>query len=87
MTSASPPVLGLPYSGHNFHEPGTHPNQRARVGFNPLVRTHLTLAKLIELFSRQPEKLPLYMTQHLLEDHPAPPEEEPEPTPVPDPEG
>ncbi len=43
---------------------------------------HLTLAKLIELFTRQPEKLPLYMQQHLLEDHPTEEEEEePEPDP------
>lgn len=43
---------------------------------------YLNLIKLMELFPNQPEKLPLYMQQHFLEDHPAQEdEEEPEPGP------
>ncbi len=33
----------------------------------------------MELFPNQPDKLPLYMQQHFLEDHPAAEEEEEEP--------
>jgi len=42
---------------------------------------YLNLVKLMEMFPRQPEKLNLYMQQHLLE-NPSPPEE-PEPQPPP----
>lgn len=42
---------------------------------------YLNLVKLMEMFPRQPEKLPLYMMQHLLENPSSP--EEPEPTPAP----
>ena len=38
---------------------------------------YLNLVKLMEMFPRQPEKLPLYMMQHLLENPSSP--EEPEP--------
>jgi hypothetical protein len=41
---------------------------------------YLTLATLMELFPNQPDQLPLYMQQHLLEDHPA---EEEDPVPEP----
>ena len=44
----------------------------------------LCLLKLAEMFPRQPEKLALYMQQHLLENPESP--EEPEP-PVPPPPG
>lgn len=49
----------------------------------------LNLLKLAEMFARQPEKLPLYMQQHLLEnpdtgETPEEPEPEPEPPPPPE---
>lgn len=44
----------------------------------------LNLIKLMELFPNQPQKLPLYMQQHLLEDHPAADEEEEEVEPAPE---
>ena len=44
----------------------------------------LNLLKLAEMFPRQPEKLALYMQQHLLE-NPSAEEEEEEPTPPPAP--
>lgn len=43
----------------------------------------LNLLKLAEMFPRQPEKLTLYMMQHLLENPSSP--EEPEPPPAPPP--
>jgi hypothetical protein len=43
----------------------------------------LCLLKLAEMFPRQPEKLALYMQQHLLENPSSP--EEPEPPPPPGP--
>jgi hypothetical protein len=43
----------------------------------------LNLVKLMEVFPRQPEKLPLYMQQHLLENPNAPEDPEPEPDPEP----
>lgn len=45
----------------------------------------LNLLKLAEMFPRQPEKLPLYMMQHLLENPSSPEEPEPPPTPTPGP--
>jgi hypothetical protein len=39
------------------------------------------LIELMKMFPRQPEKLALYMTQSLLEDHPAPPPTPPPPGP------
>ncbi|MBL9115949.1 MAG: hypothetical protein JNJ83_13160 [Verrucomicrobiaceae bacterium] len=42
---------------------------------------YLNLVKLMEMFPRQPEKLPLYMMQHLLENPESPDEEEEEPPP------
>jgi hypothetical protein len=42
----------------------------------------LNLLKLGEMFARQPEKLPLYMQQHLLE-NPSSPEESAPPPPAP----
>lgn len=42
----------------------------------------LNLIKLMEMFPRQPEKLPIYMMQHLLE-NPSSPEEDEEPPPPP----
>ena len=48
------------------------------------LQLYLNLAKLMELFPRQPEKLPEYMQQHLLEDRPTETEDEtPPPPPVP----
>lgn len=44
----------------------------------------LNLAKLMEMFPRQPEMCAVYMTQSLLEDHPQE-EEEPPPSPPPPP--
>jgi hypothetical protein len=41
----------------------------------------LNLVKLMEMFPRQPEKLSLYMQQHLLENPSSPEEPEPPPTP------
>jgi hypothetical protein len=41
---------------------------------------YLNLVKLMEMFPRQPEKMPIYMQQHLLENPVAPEEPEP-PTP------
>ena len=41
----------------------------------------LNLLKLAEMFPRQPEKLALYMMQHLLENPESP--EEPQPPPPP----
>jgi len=43
----------------------------------------LNLLKLAEMFPRQPEKLNLYMQQHLLENPSSPEEPEPEPEPPP----
>ena len=43
----------------------------------------LNLLKLAEMFPRQPEKLSLYMMQHLLENPSAPEEPEPPPPPTP----
>jgi len=45
---------------------------------------YLNLVKLMEMFPRQPEKLSLYMMQHLLENPGSPEEPEPEP-PAPSP--
>ena len=47
----------------------------------------LTLAKLMEMFPRQPEQLALYMQQSLLEVSNTPEEEEPEPPAPPVPQG
>ncbi len=41
---------------------------------------YLNLVKIMELFPRQPEKLSLYMQQHLLE-NPSSPDEPPPPAP------
>ena len=41
----------------------------------------LNLIKLMEMFPRQPEKLSLYMQQHLLENPSSPDEPEPPPAP------
>ena len=43
----------------------------------------LTLVHLMSTYPLQPEKLEQYMKQHLLEDHPAAPDEEEEPEPEP----
>ena len=43
----------------------------------------LNLLKIAEMFPRQPEKLSLYMMQHLLENPSSPDEPEPEPEPPP----
>ena len=43
----------------------------------------LNLVKLMEVFPRQPKKLPLHMQQHLLENPNAPEDPEPEPDPKP----
>lgn len=45
----------------------------------------LNLLKLAEMFPRQPEKLNLYMMQHLLENPSSPDDEEPPPPPPPGP--
>lgn len=42
---------------------------------------YLNLVKLMEMFPSQPEKLALYMMQHLLENPESPEEPEPPPTP------
>ena len=42
----------------------------------------LNLLKLAEMFPRQPEKLSLYMQQHLLENPTSPAEPEPRPAPL-----
>jgi hypothetical protein len=43
---------------------------------------YFNLIELMKMFPRQPEKLALYMTQSLLEDHPAAPEEPTPPGPL-----
>ena len=43
----------------------------------------LCLLKLASMFPRQPEKLSLYMQQHLLENPSSPEEPEPPPAPTP----
>ncbi len=53
----------------------------AREGLQEML--YLNLVKLMEMFPRQPEKMPIYMQQHLLENPAAP--EEPEPTEPPTP--
>lgn len=47
------------------------------------LQLYLNLAHLMTTYPRQPEKLEQYMKQHLLEDHPAAPDEEEEPEPEP----
>lgn len=44
---------------------------------------YLNLVKLMEMFPRQPEKMPIYMQQHLLENPQSGEEKEPEPPPTP----
>lgn len=48
---------------------------------NLQLELYYNLIELMKMFPRQPEKLALYMTQSLLEDHPAAPEEPEPPTP------
>ena len=47
----------------------------------------LNLLKLAEMFPRQPDKLKLYMQQHLLENPASPPDSESSPEPAPAPQG
>lgn len=49
------------------------------------LQLYRNLIHLMDLFPRQPEKLAIYMQQHLLEDHPSQEEEEPTPEPEPTP--
>jgi hypothetical protein len=44
---------------------------------------YLNLVKLMEMFPRQPEKMPIYMQQHLLENPASPEEPEPPAPPTP----
>jgi hypothetical protein len=48
---------------------------------NLQLELYFDLIELMKMFPRQPEKLALYMTQSLLEDHPAQPEPAPAPGP------
>jgi hypothetical protein len=50
---------------------------------NLLLMLFLNLVKLMEMFPRQPEKMPIYMQQHLLENPATPEEPEPPEPPTP----
>jgi hypothetical protein len=59
------------------------PKGPPRVRENLQLMLFLNLLKIAEMFPRQPEKLSLYMMQHLLENPSSPDEPEPEPEPPP----
>ena len=75
----SPVVHGARATSRGLYRPS--PSSEARENLQLML--FLNLVKLIETFPRRPEKLPLYMQQHLLENPNAPEDPEPEPDPEP----